>query len=62
MFSMTLNQIKKFQNLNDISINVYPKEEQKEILSLQLPWKRGKHVISCMYRIHATIIQSILHE
>jgi len=43
MFS-TLNQIKKFQNLNDIFINVYPKEEQKEILSLQLPRKRGKHV------------------
>jgi len=30
----TLNQIRKFENLNNISINVYLIEEQKEILPL----------------------------
>ena len=40
--SMTLNQI---ENLNDISINVYIIEKQKEILLLRLIIrKRGKHV------------------
>ena len=27
MFPMTLNQIRKFENLNDISINIYLIEE-----------------------------------
>jgi len=30
-FPMTLAQIKKFENLNDISINVYCIEKQKEL-------------------------------
>jgi len=35
-FPMTLSQIKRFENLNDIPINVYFIEEQKEILLLWL--------------------------
>ncbi|KYM77384.1 hypothetical protein ALC53_12175, partial [Atta colombica] len=47
MFPMMLNQIRKFENLNDISINTYYIEEQKEILSLWLiDRKRGKQLIS----------------
>jgi len=30
-FPMTLTQIKKFENLNDISINVYCIEKKKEL-------------------------------
>jgi len=44
---MTLNQIKKFENLNDISINVYCIEKQKELLILPIrltDTKREKHV------------------
>jgi len=44
---MTLTQIKKFENLNDISINVYRIEKKKEfsILPLRLAdTKRDKHV------------------
>jgi len=42
---MTLNQIKKFENLNDISINVYSNEEYNKILPLRLiNRKRVKHV------------------
>jgi len=45
MFPMTLNQIRKFKNLNDISINVYLIEEQKEIFPLRLTdRKKDKHV------------------
>jgi len=53
-FPMTLSQIKRFINLN-ISINVYFKEEQTEILSLWLTdQKRGKHVnLLYVRRIHA---------
>jgi len=35
-FSMTLNQIIKFENQNNIFINVYNIEEQKKIFPLQL--------------------------
>ena len=35
-FPITLSQIKRFESLNDISINIYLKEEQKEILPLRL--------------------------
>jgi len=44
---MMLNQIKKFENLNDISINVYCIEKQKElsILPIRLTKKKmDKHV------------------
>ena len=45
MFPITLNQIRKFENQNNISINVYCIEEQKEILPLRLTdRKRGKHI------------------
>jgi len=46
-FPMTLTQIKKFENLNDISINVYCIEKKKElsILPIRLTdTKRDKHV------------------
>jgi len=46
-FPMTLNQIKKFENLNDISINVYCIEKEKElsILPIRLTEKKmDKHV------------------
>jgi len=46
-FSMTLNQIKKFENQNNISINVYCIEKQKELSILPI-WltekKMDKHV------------------
>jgi len=47
VFPMILNKIKKFENLNDISVNVYCIEKQKElsILSIRLTdTKREKHV------------------
>jgi len=47
VFPMTLNQIKKFENLNDISINVYCIEKQKElsILPIRLTDRKlDKHV------------------
>jgi len=47
VFPMTLNQIKKFENLNDISINVYGIEKQKElsILPIRLTDRKlDKHV------------------
>jgi len=47
VFPMTLNKIKKFENLNDISINIYCIEKQKEfsILPIQLTdTKREKHI------------------
>jgi len=46
-FPMTLNQIKKFESQNNISINVYCIEKQKElsILPIRLAdTKRNKHV------------------
>ena len=46
-FPMTLNQIKKFEHINDVSINVYGIERKKEvsILPIQLTdRKREKHV------------------
>jgi hypothetical protein len=46
-FPMTLNQIKKFENLNGVSINVYSIEKKKElsILPIRLTdMKREKHV------------------
>jgi len=46
-FPMTLNQIKKFENLNDISINVYCIEKQKELSILPIRFtekKMDKHV------------------
>jgi len=52
VFPMTLN--KKFENLNDISINIYCIEKQKEIsiLPIQLTdTKREKHVICCMCKM-----------
>jgi len=59
---MTLSQIKRFENLNEISINVYIIEKQKEILSFLLTdRKRGKHV-NLLYVQDPTIIQSILHR
>ncbi|KYM76698.1 hypothetical protein ALC53_12884 [Atta colombica] len=42
---MTLNQIIKFENQNNISVNVYSIEEQKKILPLRfISRKRDKHV------------------
>ncbi|XP_071576442.1 uncharacterized protein [Temnothorax nylanderi] len=35
-FPMTLNQIEKFENLNDISINVYSIEKNKELAKLAI--------------------------
>jgi hypothetical protein len=44
-FPMTLNQIKKFETLNDISINVYEKKEDLSILPIRLTdRKMDKHV------------------
>jgi len=44
-FPMTLSQIKKFENLNNISINVYEKQKEMTILPLRLTdMKRDKHV------------------
>jgi len=46
-FLMTLNQIKKFENLNDISINVRCIEKEKELLILPIRLtekKMDKHV------------------
>jgi len=42
---MTLNQIKKFENFNNILINIYNIENKKEIFSLQFTEKKmDKHV------------------
>jgi len=55
-----LSQIKRFESLNDIFINVYIIEKQKEILPLQFTdRKRGKHVNHLYVQVHATIIQGI---
>jgi len=46
-FPMTLNQIKKFENQNNISINVYCSEKKKElsILPIRITEKKmDKHV------------------
>ena len=46
-FPMTLNQIKKFENVNNISINVYSIEKNKELAILPIrltDQKREKHV------------------
>jgi len=49
VFPMTLNKIKKFENLNDISINVYCIEKQKElsILPIQLTDTRRRSMSIC---------------
>jgi len=49
MFPMTLNQIRKFENLNDIFINVYLIVEQKEILPLQLTNQKRDKYINLLY-------------
>jgi len=42
---MTLNQIKKLENLNNISINLYNIKNKKEIIPLRLTEKKmDKHV------------------
>jgi len=48
---MTLNQIKKFENINDISINVYCIEKQKElsILPIQLIEKKTDKHVNLLY-------------
>jgi len=44
VFPMTLNRIKKFESLNNISINVYNIENKKEIFPLRLTEKKmDKH-------------------
>jgi len=44
MFPKTLNQIKKFENLNNISTNVYNIENKKKIFPLRLTEKKmDKH-------------------
>ena len=46
-FPMTLQQIKKFEKLNDISVNVYGIEGKKEVTILPIrlaDWKKDKHV------------------
>jgi len=47
-FSMTLNQIKKFENLKDIFINVYC-IEKKEILPIQLTDKKMEKHVNLLY-------------
>jgi len=47
-FPMTLNQIKKFENLNDISINVFC-IEKKEILPIQLTNKKMEKHVNLLY-------------
>ena len=42
-FPMTLSQIKRFESLNDISINVYIIEKQKEILPLLIEYSPLAH-------------------
>jgi len=45
VFPMTLNRIKKFENLNNISINIYNIENKKEIFPLRFTeMKMDKHV------------------
>jgi len=45
VFPMTLNQIKKFENFNDISINVYEKQKKLSILPIRLTDRKlDKHV------------------
>jgi len=50
-FPMTLNQIKKFENLNGISINVYCIEKKKElsILPIQLTEKKTDKHVNLLY-------------
>ena len=62
-FPMRLNQIIKFENQNNISINVYSIEEQKKFFpySIDAPAERGTSMlICCTYRIHRTITKGIL--
>jgi len=51
VFPMTLNQIKKFENLNDISINVYSIEKQKElsILPIRLTDRKLDRHVNLLY-------------
>jgi len=51
VFPMTLNKIKKFENLNDISINVYCIEKQKElsILPIQLTDTKREKYVNLLY-------------
>jgi len=50
-FPMTLNQIKKFENLNDITINVYCIEKKKElsILPIRLTEKKTDKHVNLLY-------------
>ncbi|XP_071574664.1 uncharacterized protein [Temnothorax nylanderi] len=50
-FLMTLNQIKKFENLNDISINVYSIEKHKElaILPIRLTDRKMDRHVNLLY-------------
>jgi len=50
-FPMTLNQIKKFENLNDTSINVYCIEKKKElsILPIQLTNQKMDKYVNLLY-------------
>ena len=42
---MTLSQIKKFENLNNISINIYEKQKEMTIFPLRFTdMKSDKHV------------------
>jgi len=58
VFPMTLNQIKKFENLNDISINVYCIEKQKELLILPIRLTVGSwsnvNLLTYTYKMIAT--------
>jgi len=55
MFPMTLNQIKKFINLNNISINVYNIENKKEIFRYgSLTTRKRSTSIYCTCKIRAT--------
>jgi len=50
-FPMTLTQIKKFENLNDISINVYCIEKQKKlsILPIRLTDRKMDKYVNLLY-------------
>jgi len=57
VFPMMLNQIKKFENLNNISINVYSIENKKEIFPLRLIQRETSTSIYCTCKICAAMIR-----
>jgi len=60
-FPMRLNQIIKFENQNNISVNVSRNRKKFFLYSIDAPAERGTSMlICCTYRIHRTITKSIL--